>query len=43
MGGRPMSDQRTSSGGAAVGGTGQLDKQGEAGGCRDAFDKGGKK
>jgi hypothetical protein len=39
-----VSDQRTSSGGQAIGGTGRLDKQGEAGGCRDAYDqKGGKK
>lgn len=34
----------TSSGGTVTGGTTSADKQGEAGGCRDACDrKGGKK
>ena len=33
-----MSDYNPT-GGTAVGGTGDLDKQGEAGGCRDAHDK----
>ena len=38
-----MSDQRTSSGGTATRGTSSLDKRGEAGGCRDAYDKKGSK